>query len=170
MCSDCPVGRETSHNQGIQNKVGNDLSPDEIKSCAAVLKEGDAVDFKTAERELPHAVTVAIMRVGEDVVGVGAIKRQRPRYAKKIASAKCSGYSFDPQIHELGYVAVLKANRGHQSRRIVDSLLKTFKGPLWATAFNDRMKSTLKHRSFVQRGKEWPSENGEGQVSLWIKD
>jgi hypothetical protein len=153
----------------MQNKVGKDLSPDEIKACVVVLKEGDAVDITKAEEELPHAVTVAILRVGEDVVGVGAIKQQRPLYAKKIASAKYSGFSFDPKMHELGYVAVLKANRGGQSGPIVDSLLKTSKGSLWATTFDDRMKSTLKHRGFVQRGKEWPSENGEHQVSLWIK-
>jgi hypothetical protein len=67
----------------MQNKVGKDLSPDEIKACLVVLKEGDAVDVKTAERELPRAVTVAVARVGEDVVGMGAIKRQRPLYAKK---------------------------------------------------------------------------------------
>ena len=154
----------------MQNKVGKDLSPDEIKACLVVLKEGDAVDVKTAERELPRAVTVAVARVGEDVVGMGAIKRQRPLYAKRIAGTKCSGFSFDPNMHELGYVAVLKANRGGQSGPIVDSLLKTFKGSLWATTFHDRMKSTLKHRGFVQRGKEWPSENGEHQVSLWIKE
>ena len=154
----------------MENKVGKDLSPDEIKACLVVLKEGDAVDVKAAERELPRAVTVAVVRVGKDVVGIGAIKRQRPFYAKRIAGAKCSGFSFDPNMHELGYVAVRKANRGGQSGPIVDSLLRTFKGPLWATTFDDRMKSTLEHRDFVQRGKEWPSENGKHQVSLWIKE
>ena len=154
----------------MQNKVGKDLSPDEIKACVVVLKEGDAVDPKTAARELPHAVAVAIVQVKEDVVGVGAIKQQRPSYAKRIAGASRSGFSFDPKMHELGYVAVLEANRGGQSGLIVDSLLKTFKGSLWATTFNDRMKSTLKHRGFVRRGKEWPSENGKHQVSLWIKE
>lgn len=170
MCSDCTVKRESAKNQDIQNKVGKDLSPDELKACAVVLKEGAAVDPKTAEGELPHAVTVTIVRVGEDIVGVGAIKQQRPHYAKRIASTNYSGFSFDPKMHELGYVAVLKANRGGQSGPMVDSLLKTFKGPLWATTFNDRMKSTLKHRGFVGRGKEWLSENGKYQVSLWIKE
>ena len=154
----------------MQNKVGKDLSPDEIKACVAVLKEGDAVDLKIAERELPHAVAVAIVQVGQDIVGVGVIKQQRTAYAKRIASAKHSGFSFDPKMHELGYVAVLKANRGGQSGPIVDSLLQTFKGSLWATTFDDRMKSTLGHRGFVQRGKEWPSESGKHQVSLWIKE
>lgn len=154
----------------MQNKVGRDLSPNEIKACVVVLKEGGAVDLRKAKAELPHAALVAIVRDGEDIVGVGAIKQQRPLYAKKIASAQYSGFLFDPKMHELGYVAVLKASRGGQSGPIVDSLLKTFKGSLWATTFNDRMKSTLKHRGFVQRGKEWPSANREHQVSLWIKD
>jgi hypothetical protein len=157
-------------NQDVKIKVGNDLSPRELKACVVALEEGDAVDAKTAKRELPRAVVVAILLVGENVVGVGAIKQQRPLYAKRIAGAKCSGFSFDPTMHELGYVAVLKANRGGQSGPIVDSLLRAFKGPLWATTFNDRMKSTLKHRGFMRQGKEWPSENGKQMVSLWIKE
>jgi hypothetical protein len=136
----------------------------------AVLKEGDAVNLKKAAGELPKAVMVAIVRDGQEVVGVGAIKQQRPDYANRIASAKYSGFSFDPKMHELGYVAVLKANRGGQSGPIVDALLKTFKGSLWATTFNAKMKSTLKHRGFLQRGKEWTSENGAHQVSLWIRE
>jgi hypothetical protein len=151
-----------------QNKVGKDLTPDEIKACVAVLSEGGAVDLKIAERELPHAVTVAILWAGRDIVGVGAIKQQRPHYVKRIASA--SGFAFNANTHELGYVAVLEAHRGGQSKRIVDSMLATFQGPLWATTFNDRMKSTLEHRGFVRRGKEWPSKNGEHQVSLWIRE
>jgi hypothetical protein len=173
MCSDCTVGRgseRAASNQDMQSKVGKDLSPGEIKACVVVLKEGGAVNLKKAEMELPKAVRVVIVRVGADVVGVGAIKQQRPPCAKRIASAECSGFSFDPIMHELGYVAVLKANRGGQSGPIVDSLLQTFKGPLWATTFNDRMKSTLEHRGFVQRGKEWLSKNGKYQVSLWIKE
>jgi hypothetical protein len=170
MCFDSAVGSGVATNQNIQNKVGNDLSPDEIKAIVAVLKEGDAVDFIMAETELPQAVTVAIVRVGKDVIGVGAIKQQRPPYATKIASAKCSGFSFDTRMHELGYVAVLKAHQGHQSGPIVDSLLKTFNGPLWATTFSDLMKLTLTHRGFVQRGKEWPRKKGKDQVSLWIRE
>jgi hypothetical protein len=154
----------------MQNKVGRDLSPDEIKALVAVLNEGGAVDLMKAEAEFPHALTVAIVRDDEDIVGVGAVKQQRPPYATRIASAEYSGFSFDPKMHELGYVAVLKANRGGKCGAIVDSLLKTFKGSLWATTFDDRMKSTLKHRGFVQRGKEWPSENGDHPVSLWIKE
>ncbi len=170
MFFDSAVGSGAATNRNIQNKSGSDLSPDEINAIVAVLKEGDAVDLKLAKAELHKAVMVAIVRVGEDVVGVGAIKQQRPHYARRIAGAGHSGFSFETSTHELGYVAVLKAYQGNQSGPIVDSLLKTFNGPLWATTFSDRMKSTLEHRGFVQRGQEWLSKNGKDQVSLWIRE
>src|ERR1700675_244722 len=96
MCFDCTVGRgleKAAQNQDMQNKVGKDLSPDEIKACVVVLKEGGAVNLKNTEMELPKAVTVAIVRDGEDVVGVGAIKQQRPPYAKRTESASNRGFS-----------------------------------------------------------------------------
>src|SRR5580658_3002157 len=106
----------------METKTGMDLSPDEIEACLLVLKEGCAVDADIAEEQLPRAVRVAIVRDGEHIVAVGAIKQQRPRYAEGIANK--SGFPFDPKMHELGYVAVLKANRGGQNGPIVDSLLK----------------------------------------------
>jgi hypothetical protein len=173
MCSEPHAGARPEsppQTQRMWSKAGKDLSPEEIKGCINVLKEGGAVDITTAKRELPHTLILAMLKVGERIVGLGAIKCPRADYAKRIANASHSGFSFDPRMHELGYVAVLKTNRGGQSGRIVDSLLETFEGALWATTFDDRMKSTLKHRRFTRRGKEWTSRNGKHQISLWIRE
>jgi hypothetical protein len=157
-------------NHDVQNKPGADLSFDEIEACVAVLKEGCAVNIKTAEHELPQSVMVGVARIGEKIVGVGAIKRERPNYASRIVSAVRSGFPFDLKMNELGYVAVLKTNQGcHLSGKIVDSLLRTFEGSLWATTFNTRMKSTLSKRGFEKQGSEWLSGNGKDLLSLWIR-
>ena len=149
-------------------KLGSDLLPEEIAACVKVIREGSAVDPTTAAQELPYAVAVAIVCAGEHIVGVGAIKRSRPDYAKRIASAAKSAFAFDPQMNELGYVAVLPAHRGGRSGPIMNSLLERFSGPLWATTSEDLMKHSLGNRGFVQKGKEWPSTKGN-RLSLWIK-
>jgi GNAT superfamily N-acetyltransferase len=147
---------------------GKELSPAQIEVCVSVLEKGEAVDWEYAEEELPCAVAVALLTVDNEIVGVGAIKRRRTVYATKIAQR--SGFSFNPKWHELGYVAVLPTHRNAgNGGKIVESLLNTFPGPLWATTYEDRMKSTLEHRGFVPGGKEWLSKNKQHQLSLWIK-
>ena len=91
----------------VIEKAGGALSAQEIASCVTVVREGCAVDPESAEQELPRAVTVALVRAGSEIVGVGAIKRPRSNYAALIADAAHSGFVFDTQMNELGYVAVL---------------------------------------------------------------
>lgn len=135
--------------------------------CLSVIGEGDAVNLKSAQRELPLA-TVVVKRDSQDIVAVGAIKRQRPEYASTI-SVK-SGFSFDKNIHELGYVAVRESHRGRgMSHEISAKLLSEFKSrPLFATTSHDGMKRNLQKAGFVQRGKEWTGTKGN-LLSLWIK-
>ncbi len=145
------------------------MSLEEIAACVKVLREGGALQYpRRAERELPQAIAVAILRAGADIVGVGAIKRPRPEYARPISSVKKSGFVFDPQMHELGYVAVLEAHRGGRSSQIMNSLLARFRGPLWATTSELKMKHSLGNRGFERKGQEWPSRKGK-LLSLWIR-
>jgi hypothetical protein len=155
----------------VVSKPGRELTREEIAACVAVIDEGGALeDPETAKRELPHAIAVAIIHGGESVVGVGAIKQARPAYAAGIASDKKSGFSFDSQMSELGYVAILKAHRGGKSGLVVNSLLKRFEGPLWATTSEKLMTYSLTNRGFERKGNEWPSQTHPGKMlSLWIK-
>lgn len=136
--------------------------------CLSVIKEGDAVNLKSAERELPLAMVIAVKHDGKDIVSVGAIKRERPGYAAQ--KAKDSGFPFDENIHELGYVAVRKSHQGQGLSHIITAkLLSAFKNrPIFATTSCDRMKGTLKKAGFVQQGKEWKGTK-ENLLSLWIK-
>lgn len=145
------------------------LTDEEIEACLAVLREGAAVNLAIVKMGLPEAVLVALKRDGHEIVAVGAIKQKRPKYAAAIAK-KC-GFSFDSNIHELGYVAVKETQRGKRlSHHITAALLSRFADhPLFATTSNFRMKCTLKRFGFVQRGNEWKG-NGEDPLSLWLKD
>jgi hypothetical protein len=155
----------------VVSTVGRELTPNEIAACTMAIDEGGALeDPESAKQELPQAIIVALLHGDRDIVGLGAIKQPRPGYAKRIAGAKKSGFAFDPQMNELGYVAILKAHQGERSGLIMNSLLEHFNGPLWATTSEKLMKYSLANRGFEQKGNEWPSKtHPEKMLSLWIK-
>jgi len=120
-------------------------------------------------RTLPQlnylARSLALASAGNLTIGVGAIKRRRPEYARQIA--EISGVSFDPNTSELGYVAVDPEHRGQRlAERIVRELLANHAAPPFATTSSERMKRVGTSR--FRGGHAWPGRNGE-QLSLWIK-
>lgn len=151
----------------VENCSFNKLGKDECAACVDIVTAGGAVKRVYAEAELPLALVTAIAKSGEKIVGVGAIKRARPDYAA--GRARHSGYAFDPNMNELGYVAVLEKHWGYGlSSRLVETLLSKHVGPLWATTDNEAMKQTLERAGFGRKGHEWDGERG--CLSLWIKD
>ncbi len=151
----------------VDNCSFNKLGKEERAACVDIVTAGGAVSPVHAEAELPLAPVTAIVKSGEEIVGVGAIKRARPGYAA--GRAQKSGYAFDPNMNELGYVAVQRKHWDHGlSARLVEVLLSKHVGPLWATTDNDAMKPTLERAGFVRKGHEWDGERG--CLSLWIKD
>jgi pyrimidine deaminase RibD-like protein len=142
------------------------LTSTETTHCIAIVKEGYAVDH-SVETELPMATLLAVARKGTEVVGVGAIKRERKNYATSVAK-KC-GYAFSSGTLELGYVARSKDHGGHElGPRIVGALLAEHGvAPLWATTDLAAMRHTLAAAGFKQFGKEWKGRRGK--LSLWIR-
>lgn len=155
-------------NDDVQICAPGELSTAEIQSCISLVQKGGALENpKWAADQLPRAIIIAIKRDGREIVGVGAIKPQRPKYAAD--KARKSGFEFDSNAHELGYVVVKESHRGKGiSRSITTKLLSAFQTrPLFATTPNPRMKRTLKKIGFIRRGNEWPGK--KGKLSLWIK-
>lgn len=126
------------------------------------------MDFASGARRLRMARVVAVVRTGNEIVGVGAIKQAWPRYAPGIA--RKSGFSFDRNMLELGYVARDPSHRGHNlSPKIVSTLLCTLPCvPLFATTSREKMKETLRDAGFVQEGNEWPGKDKK-TLSLWLR-
>jgi hypothetical protein len=146
-----------------------ELSRKEIAKCLSLIKKGSAVDSASAAKQLPQARVVAVVRTGNEIVGVGVIKQPRPAYASKIA--KYSEFPFDSYMFELGYVAREPSHRGHNlSEQIVSKLLSVSPAvSLFATTSNDKMKETLKTAGFLRRGKEWRGAKNN-RLSLWVKE
>jgi hypothetical protein len=146
-----------------------DVPAEQIKECHSLIVKGRAVDPNTARAELPLAkwIAVALEPDSQKVIGVGVIKRCRPKYASRIA--KSSGFSLNHDIHELGYVSVDESKRRRGiSHQITGLLLTHFRErPLFATTSDYGMKRTLSAAGFTQEGSEWAGKYG--RLSLWIK-
>jgi RimJ/RimL family protein N-acetyltransferase len=136
---------------------------------SAIITKGEAVDWESAKRELPLTTWVAVAFKGSEIVGVGAIKRERRKYAISVSAR--SGVKFPPETLELGYVAVDPEHQGRQlSSRIAALLVSQYKGRLFATTYHDRMKRTLARAGFVQKGNQWKSKNEKDMLSFWEKE
>lgn len=125
------------------------------------------MDWQSARRELPLAYALAIAWKGNEIVGVGAIKRQRRRYAAGVATK--SGIEFPPETLELGYVAVSPEHREHHlSNCIVRALLKQHTGRLFATTYNEYMKNVLIQAGFEKKGKD--RKGRKYALSFWDRE
>lgn len=144
-----------------------ELSPSERAVCVRIVQQGSAVDPKKAAYELPRSLLIGVLRAGTEIVGAGAVKRKRKKYALDIA--RKSRFVFDPERHELGYIAIDKKYRGrHLSHKILTALLSKYNQPLFATTDSKRMKSSLREAGFKREGKGW--RGNRGTLSLWLKD
>ncbi len=153
-----------SEKYDVMLRAPKDLTTADFAICVTVIREGRAVNWKSAARELPHAEVLAIAYGGKQIVGVGAIKRSRPDYAAEVSEK--SGVTFPSETSELGYVAVHPDHRDrHLSRRLVEALLSRQKGRLFATTDSERMKGTLAKAGFSKKGKEW--KGNRGMLSFW---
>ena len=151
----------------VTTPAANKLGPSEIAACLAIIKTGEAVDLMSAKRELPLARVIALAWKDKQIVGVGAIKRERREYAARVADK--SGVEFPPETLELGYVAVAPEHRGHHlSDCLIQALLKQHKARLFATTYSDYMKDSLIRADFRTGGKEWKGR--KFMLSLWLRE
>ena len=146
--------------------IDRPLTGGELAVCIGIIGKGAAVDLESARRELPRATAVAITRLDGRIVGVGAIKRQRPAYAMSIS--KRADYAFPTHTLELGYVAVDPPHRGQGlSHALVAALLSGRPDSLFATTSSAQMKNSLSKGGFAYQGREWDGDNS--RLSLWLR-
>ncbi len=166
---DGPRKPETQADYRVGICAPGDLTAAEMARCAAIIIEGEAIENpESVKAWLPRSVALAVVRNGEEIVGVGAIKPARPIYAARIAAE--SEHSFAPNMLELGYIARDPAHRNNRfSPRIVAALLERHGGgPIWATTSSPTIKAALTDAGFRHQGKEW--DKPSGRLSLWLKE
>lgn len=137
-----------------------DLGQEDLADCIRLIAGGKAVDLKSAERNLPRALKVAVARKDRKIVGVGTIKPVRRGYAARTAEE--SKFSFEPDTPELGYVAIDPPHRGRGLSSNIAGALSQHRGSLFARTSDPRMMSALKKAGFRQRGNEWEGQRATG--------
>jgi hypothetical protein len=151
----------------VTSPAPSKLGPAEIAACLAIIETGEAVDLISAKRELPRASAMAVAWKDKQIVGVGAIKRERREYAASIAEK--TGVEFAPETPEMGYVAVAPEHRGHHlSDCLIKALLRQHKGRLFATTSSEYMKDALIRADFRTAGQEWKGK--KSMLSLWLRE
>ena len=86
--------REAPDPYAVKVHSGSELTEADQAACLAILAAGGIVNVQTASWELPRTTLMATVRRDNAIVGVGAIKRERPEYA--LEKAKLSAFDFDP--------------------------------------------------------------------------
>jgi hypothetical protein len=160
----------------MAEQAGNDLTvcrPSELsendrKRFIDLVAEGGAVSRKSAAENLPKCLLVAVLKRDGQMVAVGSIKGERTSYTATIS--KTSGHELGNAARELGYVAVDTAFRDqHLSTAVVQKLVETYGGQLFATTHEAKMKSALKHWNWIEEVKAWNSKTAqEKKLSFWV--
>jgi GNAT superfamily N-acetyltransferase len=167
-------GRQTEADFGMpaSDQIEVTISPPDKLSDAdwsrveAILRAGGAVNVSSALAEIPISTVLVLARQTGIVVGFGAIKRERPDYARKTQDK--AGGAFDLEMCELGYVAIDgDFQKQGISSRILDTLLAAYPHGLFCTTDSEEMKGSLERRDFKQTGKTWRGNRGD--LSLWIR-
>jgi hypothetical protein len=146
-----------------------DLTAAELERCTSIVIEGEAIEnSESVKTWLPQSLVLAVVRKGEEIVGVGAIKPARPRYAERVAAA--SEYIFATDLRELGYIARDPPSQEQQTftahrRGIVGA---TWPGTDLATTSSAAIKAALTDAGFRHQGREW--ERPRGRLSLWLTE
>lgn len=145
--------------------------PDQLR-VAELIDKGEAIIGTRAEilQRLGTTKLVAVIKETSTgkLIACGAVKNNGPGYRTRrfeYAGVDLSGYE---AADELGYVVVDKDFKGnHLSRTIVEMIIATAAGALFATTDCDRMKKTLSGQGFEQAGSEWPGDRGP--LTLWLR-
>lgn len=154
------------NNYEVTTCLPSSLKAAEVTKCITIIRKGSAVNPKSAATGFPNSTLISVARSKNEIVGVGVIKERRPKYAA--GKAKDSGFQFDKNTLELGYVAVDPDHRNKGLSLCIAARLVAEHGTqLFATTSDAFMKKTLGKVGFRKKGVDW--KGTKGMLSLWYK-
>lgn len=140
-----------------------------VAFTAEVLSGGEVAPNGLSER-ISEAHRLAYATVGDQFVGVGAVKRPRESYKRKVADL--SGYDVKGYTAELGWIYVRPEARGlGLGFRISEALCALHGGRIFATtrSDNDKMQRILSGVGFERKGTEYEASEHIGKkIQLWV--
>ena len=157
-------------------KIGENIT--DIEKFRSLLEKGGQVEmaFFNSSLKLKKKPIFAMKYDKNEVVAIGALKRERSEYAKKrfkVAKSQLNSQEYDT---ELGWIVTEeKYRRRGFCDFVVKNLLDYFKEQrvgrkLFATVRedNDRMRHILAKNGFKQEGESFDSERGHYKLCLYV--
>jgi ribosomal protein S18 acetylase RimI-like enzyme len=143
-----------------------------VAEFQALVREGGEVDPSTLPALVESALSLAFVKSGSSLVGVGAIKRPYSSYRSRVFKSARSQLSPHDFEFELGWVYVHPSAQGNRlASRLVQELLPSLKGAaVYATsrADNARMHASLSRAGFRREGARYPSKINEPEIQLFV--
>jgi RimJ/RimL family protein N-acetyltransferase len=159
----------------VKLKSPSNCTKEELSRFHEMVIAAGEVKAEGFRDRIERAEVLAFSRHGNEIIGVGALKRQHPNYTARIfksANAKSAAGNFGL---ELGWVVIGEAHRrkGH-SLPIVAALIAHAAGkPIYATSAstNEPMHKALIKYSFERDGGDWPStERKNTSLRLFVRN
>ena len=140
---------------------------------AFVLAGGEVTPHHLKDRVL-RAENISFLREGSCLLGVAGLKIPSEHHRREVAAAAEVSLGVKEFAFELGWVFVLPSARGRRlSFPLCAPLVEAAKGKgIFATSrvTNAGMHKTLARLGFSRAGKEWPSQQNEDNLALFVRN
>lgn len=156
----------------VEARAPRECSAEEQAVFAAMVLKGREVTAAGLRRRVDDAVALAFLRVKEELLGVGGLKRPDEIYCGRVSNASGVALPASEFAFELGWVYVEQKARGGASRALCEALLPFAKGHgVFATSRvnNPWMHATLLGLGFARVGAEWPSGQNPANLALFTR-
>jgi|SRR5579884_1323116 len=150
----------------------SDCTEEALGEFERLVVQGEAVDPEGLAQRIRNAHRLLFLRAPDGaLVGVGALKRPRPGYRRKVFSQAQADAAPEDYAVELGWVVVGKPYQGQRlSSRIVSELLALVRNEnVFATArFDDRTMRLASAFGFKPNGKPFRGR-GDYELVLYLR-
>ncbi len=151
----------------------SEFQPREIDDFVAFVLAGGEVLPDGLRGRVTRAHSIAFLREGECLLGVGGLKQPSENHRNEVANGAKTELSPKDYPFELGWVFILPSARGRKlSFPLCEPLVTAANGKgVFATSRVNKegMHITLGKLGFVRTGAEWPSTQNDGNLALFLK-
>jgi RimJ/RimL family protein N-acetyltransferase len=159
----------------ITLKSYDECTKEERSRFHIIVVDARAVRAEGLDDRMKRAAALVFLKLDSEIIGVGALKRQRPKYTADIfnkANAKSAASNYGL---ELGWVVVSEDHRGRNYSPLIAEALVAHAAnkPVYATCLstNKPMHKTLMKHQFKRDGGEWPSTEHKGEnLILFVRN
>jgi hypothetical protein len=150
------------------------FAPEEIDDFVALVLAGGEVNPNGLRERIMKAPHIAFLRGNDRLLGVGGLKTPSDNHRKEIELGSKTKLDKQSVPFELGWVFIILSARNRKlSFPLCRALVSAAKGNgIFATsrANNVSMHRTLTKLGFVCMGSEWPSQQNDGNLALFLKN